>query len=116
VQDRRESIDRSGNKGFLASDGPRRAEWKCHHAPIRTRWSLSWRAVAAGTGVFPVHVTGSDLLAARPALPHAGGTMSDKPQPPKSTPKPKEKADELNEKQLDQMAGGRGCSKTTLGR
>ena len=32
--------------------------------------------------------------------------MSDKPQAPKGTPKPKEKADELNEKQLDQMAGG----------
>ena len=34
--------------------------------------------------------------------------MPDKPQPPKSTPKPKEKADELSEKELEQMAGGRG--------
>jgi hypothetical protein len=38
--------------------------------------------------------------------------MTDKPKAPKST-KPVEK--ELSEKELEQMAGGRGGSKTKLG-
>ena len=40
--------------------------------------------------------------------------MSEKPQAPKNTPKPKDKNEELNEKELDKVAGGRGRPKKRL--